>query len=147
MIEVFLRVVPPSVTAQQKRVRVVHGKPVFFHGAKMRAEANTWASLLNGRQPLAPMAGPVALAIRLVYPHLKATPKRDLERFIPKVSKPDAGNAGKHLEDVLVKLRFLEDDQQVARLTVEKWHGPESQVGIGIKIEPLSGQENGTYVL
>ena len=47
MIDITLRCVPPSITAQQKRVHVVHGKPVFFHGARMRREEQEW---VDGRK-------------------------------------------------------------------------------------------------
>jgi Holliday junction resolvase RusA-like endonuclease len=134
VIDIALRCVPPSITAQQKRVHVVAGRPVFFHGAKMREAAATWASLLSPHQPIAPMDGPLALSLRFVYPHLKATKKADAHRLLPKVTKPDAGNVAKHLEDQLVRLRFIADDARIAKLTVEKFHGPEAEVGIRIQI-------------
>jgi Holliday junction resolvase RusA-like endonuclease len=136
-IVVQLRCVPPSVTAQQKRVDTRGRRPRFYHGARMKREEATWAALLRPHQPPAPMTGAIALYIRLVYPHLSATAKRDRGLLIPKRSKPDAGNAAKHLEDLLAVMRFIEDDKAVARLTVEKWHGPEDQVGITIQIAPL----------
>lgn len=142
MIVLKLRCVPPSTTAQMKRVRVVRGKPVFFHGAKMRREAATWSALLAPHAPAAPLDGPLALSVRLVYPHRKATPKRDLGRTMPKVSKPDLDGAAKHLIDQLTRLRFIADDARVARLSLEKWHGPESAVGIHITIAPLGAEEN-----
>lgn len=135
-LDIRLQVVPPSVTAQQKRLVVVGGRPVFFHGSRMRAEQATWEALLTPYRPEMPFSGPVSLSICLVYPHRKATPKRDQERLIPKVSKPDGANACKHLEDVLVRMRFIEDDMLVSRLVVEKWWGPESAVGIRIRIAP-----------
>ena len=144
MIDFTIRVVPPKTTAQQKRVRVVRSRksgkhvPMFFQSAEMEAEANTWASLLRPHVPAAPMSGPVELSIAMVYPYLKSTRKRDVGKLLPKVSKPDCGNAAKHLEDLLAKMRFLNDDAQVARLTLEKWHGPEHQVGIRIRLEALS---------
>lgn len=113
---------------------------MFFHDHRMEREAHTWAALLRPHRPDVPMSGAVELVIRLIYPHLKKTAKRDQVALRPKVSKPDAGNAAKHLEDTLVKMRFLEDDQQVARLTVEKWHGPSDQVGIRIDIRPWPGE-------
>jgi Holliday junction resolvase RusA-like endonuclease len=133
-LDIFLRCVPPSVTAQQKRVRVVAGRPVFFHGAKMRAAAADWAALLRPYQPATPMDGPLALAIRLTYPHLKRTSQARQREVTPKVSKPDAGNAAKHLEDVLTRLRFIVDDALIARLLVEKMHGPPDLVGIRIHL-------------
>jgi Holliday junction resolvase RusA-like endonuclease len=143
VIDLFLRCVPPSTTAQQaKRLQIVRnrrGRPVprFFRSAQLEREAHTWATLLRPYVPHTPLTGPVTLAVSLVYPHLAKTAKRDRDRLIAKVSKPDAGNAAKHIEDTLVRMRFLEDDQQVSRLVVEKWHGPPDQVGIRIQLAPL----------
>jgi Holliday junction resolvase RusA-like endonuclease len=139
MIDITLRCVPPSVTAQQKRVSVRRGKPVFFHDKRMVREASTWAALLAPHVPPAPMDGPLVLMIRLTYPHLKSTPKRDLEKWLPKVTKPDSGNAAKHLEDQLTRMRFVVDDAKFARTVIEKLHGPEWAVGIRIRIEPFNG--------
>lgn len=141
MIDISLRCIPPSITAQQKRVHVVGGKPVFFHGAKMREQAATWASLLQGHQPPAPLDGPLALSLRFVYPHLKATKKADAHRLLPKITKPDAGNVAKHVEDLLARLRFITDDARIASLHVAKFHGPESAVGIRIQIAPFGIKE------
>lgn len=140
MISLSIRCVPPSITAQKKRVHVIQGKdgkhrPVFFHGAKMKAEEQTWTSLLSPHVPEAPLDGPLILHVRMVWPHLKATRQADRERLIPKVSKPDCSNVSKHLEDLLVKLRFIVNDAHVARHVVEKFHGPEAQIGIRIVIQ------------
>lgn len=144
MIEIVLRCVPPSTTAQQgKRVRVVRTRtgrhvPRFYRSAAIQRAAHTWATLLQPHIPAQPIVGPVSLGVSLVYPHLQCTAKRDQVSMRPKTSKPDLGNAVKEIEDVLVRLRFLEDDQQVGRLTAEKWHGPADQVGIYIRLVPWS---------
>lgn len=136
-IDIQLKCLPPTVTAQTKRLSMVNGRPRFFHNPRLKREEITWGALLLPHQPKTPLDGPIALSLSLTYPHLSATPKRDRELVIPKVSRPDAGNVSKHLEDMLVRLRFIHDDQQVAKLTVEKFHGPESQVGIFITIRQM----------
>lgn len=138
MIRLHLPCHPPKTTAQMKRVVVINGRPRFFHSARQQREAHTWAVLLRPHRPRVPMAGPVALSLVLVYPHLRSTPKRDRGRLRPKVSKPDCDNAAKHLIDTLVQMRFLTDDQQIAVLQVSKWHGPEDQVGIRLEIQPIA---------
>lgn len=138
-----LQVAPPSTTAQQqKRVRVVRNRrgqhvPVFYRGADIKRQVETWAALLRPHVPATPLTGPVALSIALVYPHLAKTPVRDQGAYRPKVSKPDVGNAVKEIEDTLVTMGFLADDQQVARLVAEKWHGPADAVGVHITIEAI----------
>ena len=136
-IRLHLPCVPPSVTAQQKRVSWAGGRPRFFHSERMQAEASTWSVLLVPHRPPAPIAGAVSLTLRFVYPHLRRTARRDQGRQIPKITRPDAGNVAKHFEDTLVRLGFLEDDAQVACLQVEKWHGPAEAVGIDIAIAPF----------
>jgi Holliday junction resolvase RusA-like endonuclease len=138
MIAISIKCVPPSITAQQKRVTFVNGKPRFFHGVKMQEQTATWTSLLQPYQPTEPMDGPLELAVRLVYPHLKSTRKNDVHRLLPKTTKPDAGNASKHLEDLLARMRFITDDARISRLIVEKFHGPESDVGIRIQISTFT---------
>lgn len=140
MIAISIKCVPPSITAQQKRVTFVNGKPRFFHGGKMQEQTATWTSLLQPYQPEAPLDGPLSLSIRLVYPHLKAVKKTDAHRLLPKITKPDAGNASKHLEDLLARMRFITDDARIARLLVEKFHGPEFEVGIRIHIAAFTNQ-------
>ena len=141
MISITLRCTPPNTTAQMKRVRVVHGRPVFFHGAKMKREESTWAALLAPYVPTEPMDGPLSLSLRMVYPHLKATPKRDIGALRPKVTIPDCDGAAKHLIDQLTRLRFIVDDSRIADLRIQKWHGPESAVGIEIEIAPFGAKE------
>ena len=104
----------------------------------MKAQERTWASLLQPHVPEAPVLGAIELRATLIYPHLKGTAKRDLHLVIPKESKPDADNAAKHLTDLLVTMRFIGDDAKIARLIVEKFHGPEASVGIRIAIQPMS---------
>lgn len=134
VIDMFLRCVPPRITAQMKRIRVVNGKPVFFHSSAMKMEANIWALLLQPYRPEQPMDGPLTLSMKFVYPHVAATKKADREQLIPKTTKPDAGNTAKHLEDLLTKMRFIADDARFYKVNIEKWHGPADLVGITIQI-------------
>lgn len=138
MIEIRLKVCPPFTTAQMKRVKVINGKPRFFHGAAMKREEATWIALLSQYAPAAPMDGPLSLSIRMTYPHLKSVSKRDADRVIPKTTRPDLDGAVKHLTDQLTRLRFIEDDARVAQLTVSKFHGPAHAVGIDIQISSFN---------
>jgi len=139
VIDLYLRCTPPSTTAQKKGMRFVNGKPQFFHNARMQREEVTWTSLLAPHRPQAPLTGPLELSLCFIYPHLKSTPKKRLGDLVPKTTKPDCGNVAKHLEDHLTKLRFIEDDARIARLIVEKFHGPESHVGIRVIVRPFPG--------
>ena len=138
-----IRCVPPSTTAQQKR-RSKSGH--YFHSDKMVRQAQTWDVLLRPHVPQEPVSGPVQLLVCMVYPQRKATRASDRSQLIPKETRPDCDNVGKHLIDLLARMRFLHDDAQVARLIVEKWHGPESSVGIRIAIHPIATLPEVTHV-
>lgn len=43
--ESFLDIQPPTVTAQEHKVRVVHGRPQFYDTAKLKAARSTFESL------------------------------------------------------------------------------------------------------
>lgn len=136
-IVMFLGCVPPKTTAQKKGVRLTATGVQFFHKRRLVLEERTWAALLAPHRPRLPILGAVELSVRFVYPHLRSTAKRHRGDLVAKISKPDCGNAAKHLEDLLTKMRFIEDDSRVARLLIEKFHGPDDQVGIGITIRPF----------
>jgi Holliday junction resolvase RusA-like endonuclease len=103
----------------------------------MQRETQTWEALLRPHVPEAPVAGAVELCVSMTYPHRKGCPKRDQEKVIPKVTRPDGDNVAKHLIDLLARMRFMGDDSHVSRLVIEKWHGPEYHVGIQIAINPM----------
>jgi Holliday junction resolvase RusA-like endonuclease len=103
-------------------------------------QEHTWSVLLRPFVPPSPVTGPVELDVRMVYPHNKGTKLGDRVYLLPKDTRPDADNAAKHLIDLLSRMRFIENDAKVARLVVEKFHGPESHVGIQITIQPTSPQ-------
>lgn len=133
---IYLKCVPPSVTAQQKRATFVGGKPVFWHDKRMQREVVTWTTLLHPYQIASPLDTPLTMTVCLVWPHTKATPKRDRARYLPKVTKPDVDDVAKHLIDQFAKLRFITDDAIITRVVIEKWRGPEASVGIRIRLEP-----------
>lgn len=133
---IHLKCLPPSVTAQQKRVRVIGGKPVFFHGASMQRERQTWAALLAPFVPAVPIQGAIKLTIIGIWPHPKSARKADQSRVLPKTTKPDCSNFAKEIEDQLARMRFMDDDARVSTLHLEKWCGPTDDVGIHIAIEP-----------
>lgn len=133
---IYLKCVPPSVTAQQKRVAFTGGKPVFWHDKRMQREVVTWTTLLRPYQIATPLDTPLTMTVCLVWPHTKSTPKRDLGRYVPKATKPDADDCAKHLVDQFAKMRFITDDAIITRIVIEKWRGPDAAVGIRIRLDP-----------
>lgn len=137
----FVRCVPPTVTAQQKRaVRTEHGVR-FFKGKRQVDAENDLLSLLRPYAPGKPIAGPVRLEIAAVWPFRKSdlASKAKAERCrrlgrIPHDQKPDCDNLAKALIDKLVTLGFIEDDKRVCDLRVSKYFG--SEPGLGVRIAP-----------
>lgn len=143
MIDIFIRCVPPQVTAQQKRVARTPKGLRFFKPERLAREETTWAALLRPHVPDVPMDGPLAIRIRMVYPHRASTPKRDRDKLLPKTTKPDGANASKHLEDTLTRMRFVVDDALFVDTRIQKLFGPEAAVGIGIRIVPFDLSQMG----
>tara|TARA_R110000868_G_scaffold282494_1_gene542790 strand:+ start:1096 stop:1575 length:480 start_codon:yes stop_codon:yes gene_type:complete len=132
-----LSCIPPTTTHHAKRiVRLgrfsrLADKPELV-GAKQTLEA-----LLLPFQPASPVPGPVALTVHWTWPWLKGHSKRDRALGLKlHTSKPDLTNVMKTLEDRLVRLRFIEDDRSVARLSLTKHWG--DVPGIAIEIVSLA---------
>lgn len=92
-------------------------------------EAN-WRAHLARHAPETPIAGPVAVTVRLLYglPEGKG-------QFAPKTTKPDVDNVMKTLLDVMADLGFFGDDAKVASLAVTKaWGEPQ---GVYVKVERI----------
>ena len=133
MITFFLSMKIPSVTAQVKRCRVVHGKPVFFDGARIKAARQEFMLRLAPHKPPDPIPKdkPVHLFVRFVY---KAPRKRDLNAW--KTTRPDTDNMIKLLKDCMTAAGFWQDDSQVASEHIEKQYGDKE--GIDIAIEEMA---------
>ena len=108
MMDFFLDIQPPTVTAQEHKVRVVRGKPMFYDTAKLKAARSTFESLLRRHRPATPLEGPVALIV-------------------------DWHFATKTHKDCMTRVGFWKDDAQVCREEVTKrWS--RQKPGIHIKV-------------
>jgi Holliday junction resolvase RusA-like endonuclease len=113
--------------------------PVFFKNKKGAEAVETYAALLSPYRPKKPLEGTVSLEVAFVWPWRKADLATKQKRVLAERygslwhgNKPDADNAIKLLLDVLVMMRFIEDDQRVVDLRVSKLRGADP--GIRIKI-------------
>jgi Holliday junction resolvase RusA-like endonuclease len=133
--------VPPTATHHAKkvvRIKTRDGRQFtkLADTPELVKAKSTLDELLIPHQPSAPMPSPVVLTAVFVWPWLSSALKRDrLKGRIPHTSRPDASNCIKTLEDRLVQLRFLEDDNGVAELHVQKWWGDDP--GIEVLIQPF----------
>ena len=125
--EFFLDIHPPTVTAQEHKVRVVRGRPQFYDTPRLKAARSTFESLLWQHRPEAPLEGPVALTVDWHF-----TTKSYREGAY-RVTRPDTDNLQKLLKDCMTRVGFWNDDAQVCREEVTKrWS--RSNPGIHIKV-------------
>lgn len=128
-----LPIVPPKTTSQMKRVSFKARR--FFKSDALESAEADYLSLLRPHRPPQPLEGALEVGIVFVWPHLAGASQKRRVALEPKTTRPDLDNSGKALIDCLVKLQFLYDDGQVARLTLEKFHGPTP--GVTVRLEPF----------
>ena len=127
MTDFFLNIEPPTVTAQEHKVRIVHGKPMFYDTAKLKAARSVFESLLRKYRPVKPIDGPVALIVDWHF----ATKSHKEGTY--RVTRPDTDNLQKLLKDCMTRVGFWNDDAQVCREKVTKrWS--RQKPGIHIKV-------------
>ena len=127
----FIEMEPPTATAQEKQVRVVHGKPLFYDPAPVKAARKLLITHLLPYRPDVPLTGPVSLSTVWLFPKGKRHKHGEW-----RITKPDTDNLQKLLKDCMTRCGFWQDDAQVVRETVEKRWSNEP-AGIYIEIELL----------
>lgn len=127
----FLAMNPPTATAQEKEVRVIKGKAVFYDPEQVIDAKQLLIGHLSRNKPDKPLEGPVSLRVIWLFP--KGIKHKNGEW---RITKPDTDNLQKLLKDCMTKCRFWLDDAQVCREIVEKRWSAEP-AGIYIEIEPL----------
>ena len=106
--------VPPTVTAQMRRVMFRHGKPMFYDSPRLKAARNLFVLALSLHRPEIPLTGPLSLTVEwhfLTRSHREGT-WRD--------TRPDTDNLQKLLKDCMTQVGFWKDDAQVCREEVSK---------------------------
>ncbi len=128
--EFFMLLKPPTTTHQEKQVRVVNGKPVFYEPDELKAARQKLQAHLAKHIPENKYTGAVRLITKWCFP---ITGKHKNGEY--KTSKPDTDNLQKLLKDVMTELKFWTDDALVASEITEKFW---TEVpGIYIVIEDL----------
>ena len=135
----FMKMIPPTVTAQEKKVAVVGGRPVFYEPTQVRQAKALLMSELAWNKPTDPITGPVELTAIWYFP--KGKSHRDGEW---RVTRPDTDNLQKLLKDCMTKTGYWNDDAQVVREVVEKrWSAEPTGIRIMIKeLEVEDGKHN-----
>lgn len=143
-LDFFLDFIPPTATSQLKGERVIvpkdRRKKAFVHHYKKKnvadAEAELWA-LLHPFRPASPFLGPLKLHTLWTWPFLAGDSNAVKARgWRWKDTKPDFDNISKMLVDQMGKLRFFNNDSQIADGRVLKKFG--DTCGIRIILETLS---------
>ena len=115
MIEFFMPMIPPTNTHQEKQVRMIKGKPVFYEPTELKTARAKLQDHLYAFKPDQKMLGPLELVVKWCFPRGKH------ENGSYRITKPDTDNLDKLLKDCMTALGFLQDDAQVAREIIEKF--------------------------
>lgn len=126
----FLPMLPPTVTHQQKQIRVIKGKPIVYEPARLAAARNKLEAYLSRYVPKTPAQGPVQLLVKWCFPITGKHQDGDW-----KITKPDTDNLQKLLKDCMTKLGYWKDDAQVASEIIEKFWAV--QPGIYIAVQEM----------
>lgn len=134
---------PPTVTHQEKKVRIVHGKPIFYMPPELASARVLLATKLKPFAPQKPFDGPIHLGVSWAFSRPKNAKRNDVQTKFGqsqwKTTKPDTDNLQKMLKDVMTDCGFWKDDAQVCSETVEKiYHDPNEKHGILILIKKLN---------
>ena len=128
--EFYLDINPPTVTAQEHKVRVNRGRPMFYNTPRLKQARAVFESLLTRYRPRQPMEGPVALTVDWFF---FTGSHKDGEW---RVTRPDTDNLQKLLKDCMTRTGFWKDDSQVCvEMISKRW--ARRMPGIGIKVVSL----------
>ena len=131
----FLPMKLPTKTHQEKKVRVVNGKPVFYEPAELSAVRAKFRDALAAYAPTQPLECAVRLVTKWCFPI--SGKHRDGEY---RTSKPDTDNLVKLLKDVMTVLHFWKDDAQVASEIIEKFWA--DVPGLFVAVEEIGGDND-----
>ena len=127
----FVAIHPPTATAQERKVKVINGKPIFYDPPAVKSAKELLSAYLAQHRPPQPLTGGLSLRVLWLFPR-GAHPHGAW-----RTTKPDTDNLQKMLKDCMTRVGFWEDDAQVAREIIEKRWSDEP-CGIYIEIEPLT---------
>lgn len=126
--KIFLKMNPPTVTAQMHKVSMIHGRPVFYDPPKVRDARMQLRLNLRIYKPKSPLEGALELKTVWLFPRGKSHKHGQW-----RVTRPDTDNLQKLLKDCMTAEGFWTDDAQVVRETAEKKWSDEP-CGIAIEV-------------
>ena len=126
----FMPMQPPTVTHQEKKIRVVNGKPIVYEAQELTTARAKLMAHLAQHKPSEPFTGGLELLVMWCF---QATGQHKNGDF--RITKPDTDNLQKLLKDCMTITGFWTDDCLVAREITEKYWA--EWPGIYIRIRPL----------
>ena len=116
--EFFMPMIPPTVTAQEHKVTMIKGKPVFYDPPELNMAKEKITGALYKAMPedWETITGPCRLIVKWLFP---VTGKHKDGEW--KVTKPDTDNLQKALKDGMTALGYWKDDALVCSEIVEKF--------------------------
>jgi Holliday junction resolvase RusA-like endonuclease len=120
----------PTMTHQQKKVKIVNGKPVFYESAELKAVRVKLMAHLAQHIPAKKYTSAVRVVAKFCYPITDNYRNGEY-----KTTVPDVDNSIKLLNDCCTALGYWEDDSLISSLIVEKLWA--ERPGIYVCIENL----------
>lgn len=111
----FMPMCPPTATHQEKKWRVVKGKPVSYDPPEVLEARSKLNAHLAGHKPAQPLEGAVRLVVKWCFP------RGMHEDGEYRITRPDTDNLNKLLKDCMTSVGFWKDDAQVASEICEKF--------------------------
>ena len=132
--EFFMRMIPPTVTAQEQKTGVRNGKPFRYNPHEVLRAKSKLLAYLNQHRPDVPYTRGVRLTVKWLFEIPKGSRHRDGEY---RITKPDTDNLNKMLKDCMTECGYWKDDALVCSEICEKFWA--MIPGIYIKIEEVQG--------
>ena len=128
--EFFIEMIPPTVTAQTRRVTFQGGKPHFYKTKALKDAKALFVGELMLHRPELPLEGAVRLHVTWFFP------TKSHKEGEWRITRPDTDNLQKLLKDCMTEVGFWKDDSQVAVECIGKMWTREKP-GIHIKAEEI----------
>lgn len=117
------------VTNQQKGIKEINGKLVFFN-RKGTSNNELLKNLVENRPKIPFLDKNVPLKLSVTF-HYAIKQKK--KWGLPKTTKPDLDNLLKNLQDYMTKLGYYADDSQISQLDIKKYHSEKNVIEIEIE--------------
>ena len=130
MLEFFMPMIPPTVTAQEHKVAVIKGKPIFYDTPEIKNAKDKLIANLIKHKPKERYDEGVRLITKWCF---KNNGKHYDGEY--RTTKPDTDNLQKLLKDCMTICGFWKDDALVAAVITEKFWA--DIPGIYIRVERL----------